>query len=57
VRWSESIQVWIRGGAAIPMTVNRFFSAALLLPFVIVGVVALHVWALHVGQNNPVAST
>jgi len=35
-------------------TLNRFFSLHYLLPFVIAGVVALHVWALHVaGQNNP----
>jgi ubiquinol-cytochrome c reductase cytochrome b subunit len=51
----ESVQVWIRGGAAIDQpTLNRFFSLHYLLPFVIAGVVALHVWALHeVGQNNP----
>jgi ubiquinol-cytochrome c reductase cytochrome b subunit len=51
----ESIQVWIRGGGAIDQpTLNRFFSLHYLLPFVIAGVVALHVWALHeVGQNNP----
>ena len=35
-------------------TLNRFFSLHYLLPFVIVGVVVLHIWALHVsGQNNP----
>jgi ubiquinol-cytochrome c reductase cytochrome b/c1 subunit len=35
-------------------TLNRFFSLHYLLPFVIAGVVVLHVWALHVaGQNNP----
>ncbi|QGZ93902.1 Cytochrome b/c1 [Terricaulis silvestris] len=51
----ESIQVWIRGGAAIDQpTLNRFFSLHYLLPFVIVGVVGLHIWALHeAGQNNP----
>jgi ubiquinol-cytochrome c reductase cytochrome b subunit len=51
----ESIQVWIRGGGAIDQpTLNRFFSLHYLLPFVIAGVVALHVWALHeAGQNNP----
>ncbi|MEZ5995667.1 MAG: cytochrome b N-terminal domain-containing protein [Hyphomonadaceae bacterium] len=49
------IQVWIRGGAAIDQpTLNRFFSLHYLLPFVIAGVVGLHVWALHeTGQNNP----
>ncbi len=44
-------------GAATPSATrrcNRFFSLHYLLPFVIAGVVALHVWALHVaGQNNP----
>ena len=51
----ESVQVWIRGGASIDQpTLNRFFSLHYLLPFVITGVVGLHVWALHeVGQNNP----
>jgi len=51
----ESIQVWIRGGGSIDQpTLNRFFSLHYLLPFVIAGVVALHVWALHEArQNNP----
>jgi ubiquinol-cytochrome c reductase cytochrome b subunit len=51
----ESIQVWIRGGGAIDQpTLNRFFSLHYLLPFVIAGVVVLHIWALHeTGQNNP----
>ncbi len=51
----ESIQVWIRGGGAIDQpTLNRFFSLHYLLPFVIAGVVVLHIWALHEsGQNNP----
>jgi quinol-cytochrome oxidoreductase complex cytochrome b subunit len=51
----ESIQVWIRGGAAVDQpTLNRFFSLHYLLPFVIAGVVGLHIWALHeAGQNNP----
>ena len=35
-------------------TLNRFFSLHYLLPFMIAGVVILHVWALHVvGQSNP----
>jgi ubiquinol-cytochrome c reductase cytochrome b subunit len=35
-------------------TLNRFFSLHYLLPFMIAGVVILHVWALHVtGQTNP----
>ena len=51
----EPIQQWLMGGFAIDNpTLNRFFSLHYLLPFVIFGVVILHVWALHVsGQNNP----
>jgi ubiquinol-cytochrome c reductase cytochrome b subunit len=47
---------WLRGGPAIDNpTLNRFFSLHYLLPFVIFGVVVLHMWALHTaGQNNPV---
>ncbi|WP_417622290.1 cytochrome b [Parasphingorhabdus sp.] len=33
---------------------NRFFSLHYLLPFVIAGVVILHIWALHIpGSSNP----
>lgn len=33
---------------------NRFFSLHFLLPFVIAGVVILHIWALHIpGSSNP----
>jgi ubiquinol-cytochrome c reductase cytochrome b subunit len=36
------------------VTLNRLFSLHYLLPFVLVGLVLLHIWALHiVGQNNP----
>jgi ubiquinol-cytochrome c reductase cytochrome b subunit len=47
---------WLQGGPAIDNpTLNRFFSLHYLLPFVIFGVVVLHMWALHTaGQNNPV---
>ena len=46
---------WLWGGYSVGNpTLNRFYSLHYLLPFVIVGVVVLHVWALHmVGQNNP----
>ena len=49
------IVTWLWGGFAVGNpTLNRFFSLHYLLPFVITGVVVLHVWALHVvGQNNP----
>ena len=51
----EAITTWLWGGFAVDgPTLNRFFSLHYLLPFVIVGVVGLHIWALHVvGQNNP----
>ena len=49
------IVTWLWGGFSVSsVTLNRFFSLHYLLPFVIVGVVILHIWALHVvGQNNP----
>jgi ubiquinol-cytochrome c reductase cytochrome b subunit len=52
----ESIKNWLMGGFSVDQpTLNRIFSLHYLLPFVIVGVVGLHVWALHeAGQNNPV---
>jgi ubiquinol-cytochrome c reductase cytochrome b subunit len=51
----ESITTWLWGGFAVDNpTLNRFFSLHYLLPFMIAGVVGLHIWALHVvGQNNP----
>jgi ubiquinol-cytochrome c reductase cytochrome b/c1 subunit len=51
----ESVVTWLWGGYAVGNpTLNRFYSLHYLLPFVIVGVVILHIWALHVvGQNNP----
>jgi ubiquinol-cytochrome c reductase cytochrome b subunit len=50
-----AISHWLWGGYAVgDPTLNRFFALHYLLPFMIVGVVGLHVWALHVaGQNNP----
>src|SRR5437588_4211880 len=51
----EAVVTWLWGGYAVGNpTLQRFFSLHYLLPFVIVGVVVLHVWALHVvGQGNP----
>src|SRR3954447_21253974 len=51
----ESVVTWLWGGFAVDNpTLNRFYALHYLLPFVIVGVVALHVVALHVhGSNNP----
>ena len=51
----NSIVTWLWGGFAVgDPTLNRFYALHYLLPFVIAGVVVLHIWALHVvGQNNP----
>jgi ubiquinol-cytochrome c reductase cytochrome b subunit len=51
----EPIVHWLWGGFSVANpTLNRFFSLHYLLPFVIVGVVFLHVVALHItGSNNP----
>ena len=51
----ESLRTWLWGGFSVgDPTLNRFFSLHYLFPFLIAGVVILHVWALHVtGQNNP----
>ncbi|MGD9829566.1 MAG: cytochrome bc complex cytochrome b subunit [Hyphomicrobiaceae bacterium] len=50
-----SIVQWIWGGYSVSgTTLNRLFSLHYLLPFVIAGLVVLHIWALHVpGNNNP----
>jgi ubiquinol-cytochrome c reductase cytochrome b subunit len=49
------IVTWLWGGFSVDNpTLNRFFSLHYLLPFVLVGVIFLHVAALHVvGSNNP----
>ncbi len=51
----HGIVTWLWGGFSVDNpTLNRFFSLHYLLPFVIVGVVFLHVVALHItGSNNP----
>jgi ubiquinol-cytochrome c reductase cytochrome b subunit len=51
----QSIVTLLWGGFSVDNpTLNRFFSLHYLLPFVITGVVFLHVVALHItGSNNP----
>ncbi len=51
----ESIVQWLWGGFSVDNpTLNRFFALHYLLPFVIVGLVMLHLVALHKhGSNNP----
>ena len=50
-----TIQTWLLGGfAPDDAALNRFFSLHYLLPFVIAGVIILHIWALHIpGSSNP----
>ena len=50
-----AITTWLWGGFAVDApTLNRFYALHYLLPFMIAGVVGLHIWALHVpGNNNP----
>jgi len=52
----ENIAIWLWGGYSVDNpTLNRFFSLHYLIPFLIFGVVILHIWALHVpGNNNPI---
>ena len=51
----HGIVTWLWGGFSVANpTLNRFYALHYLLPFVLVGVVFLHVAALHiVGSNNP----
>jgi ubiquinol-cytochrome c reductase cytochrome b subunit len=51
----HAITSWLWGGYAVGApTLNRFYALHYLLPFVIVGAVGLHLWALHQhGSNNP----
>jgi quinol-cytochrome oxidoreductase complex cytochrome b subunit len=52
----DAIVTWLWGGFAVDNpTLNRFFSLHYLMPFVIVGVVVLHLVALHQhGSGNPI---
>jgi len=51
----NDIVQWVWGGFSIANpTLNRFFSLHYLLPFVLAGLVVVHLIALHVdGSNNP----
>jgi quinol-cytochrome oxidoreductase complex cytochrome b subunit len=49
----DSIVTWLWGGFSIGNpTLNRFFSLHYLLPFVLFGLVGVHLWALHVHKSN-----
>jgi len=51
----DDIVVWLWGGFSVDEpTLTRFFSLHYLLPFVILGLTVLHIWAFHTtGNNNP----
>lgn len=51
----DSIKTLLWGGYSVDNpTLNRFYALHYLLPFLIAGVVVLHIWALHVpGNSNP----
>ena len=51
----EAIQTWLLGASAVGQpALNRFFSLHYLLPFLIAGLVVVHIWAFHhTGNNNP----
>ncbi len=51
----EPVVTWLWGGFSVANpTLNRFFALHYLLPFVLLGIVFLHVAALHItGSNNP----
>ncbi|MDH5488301.1 MAG: cytochrome b N-terminal domain-containing protein [Rhodospirillaceae bacterium] len=49
----EYIVVWIWGGFSVDApTINRFFVWHYLLPAVILGLVVVHMWALHIHKSN-----
>ncbi len=51
----DTIHTWLLGGFSVANpTLNRFFALHFLLPFLIVGVIIIHLVALHHrGSNNP----
>ncbi len=53
----DAVQSWLLGtsnGSVGQPALNRFFSLHYLLPFVIAGLVMVHIWAFHTtGNNNP----
>jgi quinol-cytochrome oxidoreductase complex cytochrome b subunit len=51
----EDLTIWLWGGYSVDHPLlNRFYSLHYLMPFVLVGIVFVHLWALHThGSNNP----
>jgi ubiquinol-cytochrome c reductase cytochrome b/c1 subunit len=54
--FGPDIVIWLWGGYSVgDPTLSRFYAIHFVLPFVIIGVVVLHLWALHQHKsNNPV---
>jgi quinol-cytochrome oxidoreductase complex cytochrome b subunit len=54
--FGNDIVAWLWGGFAVDnATLNRFFSLHYFMPFVIVGLVGIHLLLLHqTGSNNPI---
>ncbi len=51
--FGETIVQWLWSGFSVDNpTLNKFFSLHYLLPFVIFGLVFLHLWALHTHKSN-----
>ena len=51
--FGEDIVRWLWGGFSVDNpTLTRFFAIHYLLPFVIFGLVFVHLWALHVHKSN-----
>lgn len=49
----EPIVQWLWGGFSVDNpTLNRFFALHFLMPFVIIGLVFLHLWALHQHKSS-----
>ena len=49
----EYIVTWLWGGFSVDNpTLNRFYAFHYLLPFVLFGLVFVHLWALHVHKSN-----
>ena len=49
----ETVVTWLWGGFSVDHpTLNRFYALHYLLPFVLFGVVFIHLWALHHRKSN-----
>ncbi len=51
----DSVQTWLLGAGAVGQpALNRFFALHYMLPFILLGLTLVHIWAFHTtGNNNP----